>query len=75
MRRPAGPTSIAGMSGAARLVVTLELDVSEHPVRGRVRLDDDSARAFSGWSELFAVLQAVTSEAAGDQSPPSGGIP
>jgi hypothetical protein len=60
------------MSGDHPLVLTLELDVSGQPVAGLVRLADEDARGFSGWSELFAVLQTVTTEAAGDHRTAGG---
>jgi hypothetical protein len=69
-RRPDG--RLARVS-TAPLLVTLELDVSGQPVEGQVRLADRTAWGFSGWSELFAVLQTLTSQAAGDPSQPPGG--
>ena len=44
--------------------VVLELDVmtsDRQPIAGLVRTGDGLAHAFSGWSEMFAVLQTLTS--------------
>lgn len=47
---------------STRLVV-LQLDVTisdRQPIAGLVRTRDGLAHAFSGWSEMFAVLQRLT---------------
>ncbi|MBV9380362.1 MAG: hypothetical protein JOY82_12245 [Streptosporangiaceae bacterium] len=50
-----------------RVVLQLEVIISDQrPIAGVMRSRDGLARAFSGWSELFAVLQAVTSVPGGD---------
>jgi hypothetical protein len=44
--------------------VALELDLmtsDQQPIAGLVRTGDGHAHAFSGWSEMFAVLQRLTS--------------
>ncbi|HEX9515541.1 MAG TPA: hypothetical protein VF940_05120 [Streptosporangiaceae bacterium] len=43
--------------------VVLELDVmtsDRQPIAGLVRTRDGLAHAFSGWSEMFAVLERLT---------------
>ena len=47
------------MSGPVRFVLTVEFGGTGEPVEGLVRSAGQSAQAFSGWSELFAVLQTV----------------
>ena len=60
---PAAPASDdEDMSGARRLVQTLELVVSGDTIEGRLRPEQGPSRYFSGWSELFALLQSITSE-------------
>lgn len=49
------------MTGSEPLILTLELMVSPQPITGLVRRPDRSTEMFSGWSELFAVLQTLTS--------------
>jgi len=49
------------MTGSKPLILTLELVVSPQPITGLVRRPDRSTERFSGWSELFAVLQRFTS--------------
>jgi hypothetical protein len=46
-----------------RLVLTLELAATAEPIAGIARAGDQSGQAFSGWSELFAVLQTLVSQA------------
>ena len=44
--------------------VVLEIDViagGRQPIAGLVRTNDGLEHGFSGWSELFAVLQRLTS--------------
>ncbi len=48
-----------------RLTLTVEFTVAAEPVEGLVRLARRPAHPFSGWSELFAVLMTLTSEASG----------
>ena len=48
------------------MVVTAEITVTDEQIEGTVRGAGRPAQAFSGWSELFAVLLALTSEAGGD---------
>lgn len=49
------------MGTHCRVVLQLEVTVSDQrPIAGLVRARDGHARAFSGWSELFAVLQVLT---------------
>jgi hypothetical protein len=50
------------MTEPRRVVLKLEAIISDQqPIRGLVRADDGHALAFSGWSEMFAVLQTLTS--------------
>jgi hypothetical protein len=46
-----------------RLVLTLELATTSEPIAGFAHAGDASGQAFSGWSELFAVLQTLVSQA------------
>jgi hypothetical protein len=49
-----------GMASVRRLIVELEVITGEHePIQGRVRAPGLASRSFSGWSELFAALQAL----------------
>ena len=50
------------VSGTRRLVQTLELVVSGETIEGRIRPEHGASQDFSGWSELFALLQSLTSE-------------
>ena len=50
------------MSGPVRFVLTVEFSRAGEPVEGLVRRSAQPAQAFSGWSELFAVLMRLTSE-------------
>ena len=54
------------MSGVRRLVQTLELVISGDTIEGRIRPESGPSRDFSGWSELFAQLQSLTSEPSRD---------
>jgi len=56
------------VNGPVRLVLTVELAVTAEPVEGLVRSAGRPDQSFSGWSELFAVLMALTSEAGGTTS-------
>jgi hypothetical protein len=58
---------MARVKGPVRLVLTVEFDAIAEPVEGLVRSAGRPDQAFSGWSELFAVLIALTSEAGGDE--------
>lgn len=53
------------MSGIRRFVQTLELVVSGDTIEGRIRPERGESQAFSGWSELFALLQSMTFEVGG----------
>jgi hypothetical protein len=51
------------MADIRHVVLQLELDVGDQQsVSGIVRAGDDSPHAFDGWSEMFALLQMLTSE-------------
>ncbi len=50
------------MTGPRRLVVELELIMSERlPLAGQARAPGLPPACFSGWSELFAVLETMVS--------------
>jgi hypothetical protein len=50
------------MEATHRVVLQLEAITSDRqPIRGLVRAGDGHVHAFSGWSEMFAVLQTLTS--------------
>ena len=55
-----------------RQVLTLELTATTEPIAGVARSGEQPGHAFSGWSELFAVLQTLTSQAASDAEAPAG---
>jgi hypothetical protein len=51
---------ILGMTSARHLVVEIEVsDGDQEPIHGLARAPGLSPRSFSGWSELFAVLQTL----------------
>lgn len=56
---------MAQVTDPGRLVLRVEFAGVTEPVEGLVRSPGRPARAFSGWSELFAALMTLTSEAAG----------
>jgi hypothetical protein len=67
MRPAAGSATIWCMDNTARVVLRLEVISSgEQPISGLVWDGHGLAHAFSGWSEMFAVLQRLT-------APPVGG--
>jgi hypothetical protein len=64
---PAAPLAEDGhVSEARRLVRTLELIVSGDTIEGRIGPERGESQSFSGWSELFALLQSMTSEGGSD---------
>ena len=42
--------------------IVIELDAGTAPSAGRVRIEARTARPFTGWTGLFAVLRAVAGE-------------
>jgi hypothetical protein len=61
MRPEAGSDDDPCMDNADRIVLRLEVIRSGgQPISGLVWDGDDLAHAFSGWSEMFAVLQTLT---------------
>jgi len=59
--RPA-PGDDPGMTEPRRVDLQLEAIISDQqPISGQVRAYDGHVLAFSGWSEMFAVLQTLTS--------------
>lgn len=54
------------VDGPARLVLTVEFGSVAEQVEGLVLCAERPAAAFSGWLELFALLMARTSDAAGN---------
>ena len=58
--RAAVPCQHAVMDEGGRIVLRLEVDSGDHePLTGAVCVPGGSEHEFSGWSELFAVLQTV----------------
>ena len=57
---------MAEVSEPARVELTIELAVTAQHIEGTVRSGDRAGLYFSGWSELFAVLETVTSQAVRD---------
>ena len=52
--------SMPVMDDGGRIVLRLEVDSGDHePLTGAVCVPGGSEHEFSGWSELFAVLQTV----------------
>ena len=47
------------MSTAEPLRLSIDVDRGASPVRGCVAAEGGSARAFAGWTELFAALLAA----------------
>jgi len=47
------------MADGGAFVLRLEIAGDREPVTGLVRAPDGGAQEFSGWSELFAVLEKV----------------
>jgi len=61
------------MESARRVVLQLDVTASgRQPIAGLVRTRDGLAHAFSSWSEMFAVLQRLTSEPGGDSETEDG---
>ncbi|MGH3181608.1 MAG: hypothetical protein ACRDOH_23885 [Streptosporangiaceae bacterium] len=50
------------MDNTGRVNLRLEVIRSGQPISGLVRDGDGLAYAFSGWSEMFAVLQTLTAQ-------------
>jgi hypothetical protein len=67
MQAAAGPPTILCMDSDGRVVLRLEVITSGgQPISGLVWDGDGCAHAFSGWSEMFAVLQILTSTRGSD---------
>jgi hypothetical protein len=55
------------MEDTRRVVLQLEVTISDQqPITGTARTRDGSPHPFSGWSEMFAVLQTLTAAPGGD---------
>ena len=61
---------MGSVQSPVRLVLTVELAVTAEPIAGLVRSGDRPGQAFSGWSELFAALQTLISQAGSDADTP-----
>ena len=60
MRGGLVPGEDSGMGDTSPIVLQLEVvKGDQEPLTGLVRTPDGRAREFSGWSELFAVLQTL----------------
>lgn len=57
------------------LVLTAEVTVTDGHIDGSVRVTGRPAEVFSGWSELFAVLTQLVTEAGGPSDNPGAGLP
>jgi hypothetical protein len=55
---------MARVDDPVRLVLRLEFTAVAEPVTGAVFAEGRQAQPFSGWSELFAALMAITAERA-----------
>jgi hypothetical protein len=53
---------VGAVSIAEPLLLRVEVDREARPVSGRVASDDGALRAFAGWTELFAALQAAIAD-------------
>jgi hypothetical protein len=58
------------MNDPTPMELTIELAVTEH-IEGTVRSGTRPAMSFSGWSELFAVLLAITADVDKDPTIPA----
>jgi len=56
--QPADGT-IAAMRGPGQVRVSLAIEASADSVAGTVRSDDHAEQPFSGWMELFSLLEAT----------------
>jgi hypothetical protein len=66
------------MSSGQSLRIEVEIDVETSPVSGRCGQEGGSSRPFTGWTELFAALDAAVADArlevgTGDRADPSAG--
>lgn len=74
MRLAAAPADDRSMTGFQRLVVQLELVISEQqPIEGWAQAHGLPPRRFSGWSEMFATLQTLVSGSEGTAGDVSAG--
>jgi hypothetical protein len=64
--------TITKMNDQVRLVLTAEIAVTGEQIEGTLRSPRRPARHFSGWSELFAALLALTSEEREEAVAPDG---
>jgi hypothetical protein len=62
MRSRRGHEIVAPMSNTEPLRMCIAVDRGAAPVRGRVIADRGAERAFTGWTELFAALEAVIAD-------------
>jgi hypothetical protein len=53
------------MESTRRVIVRLKVASDHQPICGIARASDGREHPFSGWSELFAVLQQLTAEPGG----------
>jgi hypothetical protein len=61
------------MDSTRRVVLELDLMTRDRqPIAGLVRTGDGLAHAFSGWSEMFAVLQRLRSIPGSDSETEDG---
>jgi hypothetical protein len=61
------------MESARRVVLELDVITSDRqPIAGLVRTRDGPVHAFSGWSEMFAVLQRLTAVPGDDSNMEDG---
>jgi hypothetical protein len=70
MRRAPARADHNGVTSPPRLMLTAQITVTGEHIEGTVRAAGRPAQAFSGWSELFAVLLALTSQAGPDATTP-----
>jgi hypothetical protein len=57
------------MESTRRVVVQVEVTSGQRPIEGIARGGDGHRHPFSGWSELFAILQQLTAEPSGTVEP------
>ncbi|HEY7137723.1 MAG TPA: hypothetical protein VIB48_21900 [Acidimicrobiia bacterium] len=60
------------MANTERLRLLVDLDPDARPISGHVAAGSGPEQAFVGWTELFAVLQAVVAERDRGSAPQPG---
>jgi hypothetical protein len=64
-RQRDGPAIVSIVSTGELLRFQVDVDRDSAPISGSIRPDGGSARAFAGWTELFAALETAIAELRG----------